>query len=293
MIVACIPAYNEEDTIAKIILLTKKYVDKVIVCDDGSTDLTGEIAVGLSALLIKHTQRKGYGAAVRSLFNKAIKLGADLVVTLDGDGQHNPDEIPRLIEPILQGNADMVIGSRFIDENANDVPRLRRIGIGAITRLTSIASGVKIHDAQSGFRAYSKKAIKLLELTEDGMGASTEILLKAYGKDLRIVELPITVRYDGLDTSTHHPLTHGMSVVTSIIKLVVEEQPLTFLGIPGFICLLVGIFFGVWMLQGYAAEHRIITNIALASIGFIMIGTFTIFTAITLYTISRINKIRK
>ena len=293
MIVACIPAYNEEDTIAKIILLTKKYVDKVIVCDDGSTDLTGEIAVGLSALLIKHTQRKGYGAAVRSLFNKAIKLGADLVVTLDGDGQHNPDELPMLIEPILQGNADMVIGSRFIDENANDVPRLRRIGIGAITRLTSIASGVKIHDAQSGFRAYSKKAIKLLELTEDGMGASTEILLKAYGKDLRIVELPITVRYEGLDTSTHHPLTHGMSVVTSIIKLVVEEQPLTFLGIPGFICLLVGIFFGVWMLQAYATAHRIITNIALASIGFILIGTFTIFTAITLYAISRMNKIRK
>lgn len=293
MIVACIPAYNEEDTIAKIILLTKKYVDKVIVCDDGSTDLTGDIAVGLSALLIKHTQRKGYGAAVRSLFNKAIKLGADLVVTLDGDGQHNPDEFPRLIEPILQGNADMVIGSRFIDENANDVPRLRRIGIGAITRLTSIASGVKIHDAQSGFRAYSKKAIKLLELTEDGMGASTEILLNAYGNDLRIVELPITVRYKGLDTSTHHPLTHGMSVVTSIIRLVVEEQPLTFLGIPGFICLLVGIFFGVWMLQGYAAEHRIITNIALASIGFILIGTFTIFTAITLYAILRINKVRK
>jgi glycosyltransferase involved in cell wall biosynthesis len=287
LIVACIPAYNEEDTIAKIILLTKKYVDKVIVCDDGSTDLTGEIAVGLSALLIKHTQRKGYGAAVRSLFNKAIKLGADLVVTLDGDGQHNPDE------PILQGNADMVIGSRFIDENANDVPRLRRIGIGAITRLTSIASGVKINDAQSGFRVYSKKAIKLLELTEDGMGASTEILLKAYGKDLRIVEFPITVRYEGLDTSTYHPLMHGMSVVTSIIKVVVEEQPLTFLGIPGFICLLVGIFFGVWMLQGYAAEHRIITNIALASIGFILIGTFTIFSAITLYAISRINKIRK
>jgi glycosyltransferase involved in cell wall biosynthesis len=227
------------------------------------------------------------------LFNKAIKLGADLVVTLDGDGQHNPDELPMLIEPILQGNADMVIGSRFIDENANDVPRLRRIGIGAITRLTSIASGVKINDAQSGFRVYSKKAIKLLELTEDGMGASTEILLKAYGKDLRIVELPITVRYEGLDTSTYHPLMHGMSVVTSIIKVVVEEQPLTFLGIPGFICLLVGIFFGVWMLQGYAAEHRIITNIALASIGFILIGTFTIFTAITLYAISRMNKIRK
>jgi glycosyltransferase involved in cell wall biosynthesis len=141
LIVACIPAYNEEDTIAKIILLTKKYVDKVIVCDDGSTDLTGEIAVGLSALLIKHTQRKGYGAAVRSLFNKAIKLGADLVVTLDGDGQHNPDELPMLIEPILQGNADMVIGSRFIDENANDVPRLRRIGIGAITLLTSNCFG--------------------------------------------------------------------------------------------------------------------------------------------------------
>jgi glycosyltransferase involved in cell wall biosynthesis len=124
LIVACIPAYNEEDTIAKIILLTKKYVDKVIVCDDGSTDLTGEIAVGLSALLIKHTQRKGYGDAIRSLFNEAIKLGADLVVTLDGDGQHNPDELPRLIEPILCGNADMVIGSHFIDKVAKNTEKL-------------------------------------------------------------------------------------------------------------------------------------------------------------------------
>lgn len=289
MIVACIPAYNEEATIARIILLTKKYVDRVIVCDDGSTDLTGEIASGLGALLVKHSQRKGYGAAIQRLFNEAQKLNADVIISLDGDGQHDPNEIPKLIEPIVNGDANVVIGSRFLDEN-NNVPRLRRIGIDAITRLTSAASGIKLGDAQSGFRAYSEGALKRLELNENGMGASAEILLKIAEKNIKIVEVPISCQYEGIDTSTHHPLTHGAGVVMSIVRLIVDDRPLTFLGIPGIIFLIIGTYFGFIMFQKYITEHHIITNIALASISFTLLGFFTIFTAITLYAVSRVRK---
>ena len=184
----------------------------------------------------------------------------------------------------------MVIGSRFIDESTNEVPHIRRIGIHAITRLISATSGIKIRDAQSGFRAYSKKAIKLLELNEDGMGTSTEILLKAAKAKLRIIEVPIIIRYEGLNTSTHHPLAHGAGVVSSIVRLVVVQRTLIYLGGPGLIFLLVGVFFGVLMLQVYVTEHHIITNIALASISFILIGIFAIFTAIVLYAILRLEQ---
>ena len=289
MIVACIPAYNEEETIARIILLTKNYVDTIIVCDDGSTDLTGEIASGLGAILIKHTHRMGYGAAIQDLFNEAQKLGADIIISLDGDGQHDPNEIPELIEPIIKGNADLVVGSRFLGEDNNHIPRLRRVGIDAITRLTSAASGIKLGDAQSGFRAYSLDALGGLELTENGMGSSTEILLKAAKADLRIVEVPVTIRYEGLNTSTHNPLSHGIDVISSIIRLVIERRPLMYLGIPGIIILFVGIFFGIWMMQIYLNQHYIITNIALASLSFILIGFFIIFFAITLYSLSKLR----
>ncbi len=289
MIVACIPAYNEEETIARIILLTKNYVDTIIVCDDGSTDLTGEIASGLGAILIKHTHRMGYGAAIQDLFNEAQKLGADIIISLDGDGQHDPNEIPELIEPIINGNADLVVGSRFLGGDNNHIPRLRRIGIDAITRLTRVASGIKLGDAQSGFRAYSIDALGVLELSENGMGSSTEILLKAAKADLRIVEVPVTIRYEGLNTSTHNPLSHGIDVISSIIRLVIERRPLMYLGIPGIIILFVGIFFGIWMMQIYLNQHYIITNIALASLSFILIGFFIIFFAITLYSLSKLR----
>jgi glycosyltransferase involved in cell wall biosynthesis len=290
VIVACIPAYNEEDTIARIVLLTKKYVDRVVVCDDGSSDLTGEIAQELGASLIKHEARKGYGAAIGDLFTEAQKLGAEIIVSLDADGQHDPTEIPKLIEPIVNGEAEVVIGSRFLEEENNHVPRLRRLGIDAITRLTSAASGIPLGDAQSGFRAYSIDTLKRLELRESGMGISAEILLQFADENLRIVEVPISCRYEGIKTSTQHPITHGAGVVMSIVRSIVEEKPLMYLGVPGLIFLIIGTFFGFRLLQLYVLDRRIITNIALASISFILLGFFTIFTAITLYAVSRMRK---
>jgi glycosyltransferase involved in cell wall biosynthesis len=233
----------------------------------------------------------GYGSAIQSLFRKARELNADVLVTLDGDGQHNPLEIPLLVEPVLEGKADVAIGSRFLggSKNNNHVPRYRRLGIKAITRLTRAVSSLSLSDAQCGFRVYGHKALESLDIYENDMGVSVEVLMEAKKHGLTVVEVPTNCTYHGVEkASTHNPLTHGASVITSIVRLVVEDKPLVFLGVPGVLSLLVGVFFGVWMLQIYALDHQITTNIALASIAFILIGLFAVFTAITLYAISRL-----
>lgn len=271
-------------------MLAQKYVNKVVVCDDGSTDMTADIAEKVGADVAKHEDNMGYGVALQTLFKKVRELDADAMVTLDGDGQHNPDEIPLLVEPVLEGKADVVIGSRFLgDSERNDVPRHRRFGIKVITKLTDAASNSALSDAQSGFRAYGRKALQSLNLNENGMGVSVEVLMEAKKHGLRVVELPTGCNYRGLDrTSTRDPVRHGMSVVTSIVRLVVEEKPLFFLGIPGATFLSVGALFGLWMLQLWTTEKRIVTNVALASITFTIVGLFSIFTSITLYAIGRL-----
>jgi glycosyltransferase involved in cell wall biosynthesis len=291
LIVACIPAFNEERMIAKVVVEASKYVGKVVVVNDGSTDMTVEIAERLGAEVIQHEKNIGYGAAIQSLFIKARELDADVAVTLDADGQQDPKEIPILTEPILKGKADIVIGSRFLGETEkkNGIPAYRRLGIGVITKLTDAASNSAISDAQSGFRAYGRKALESLILSENGMGGSVEILMEAKKLDLKIVEVPIGCNYQGLGkTSSNNPLRQGVSVVMSIVRLVVEGKPLVYLGVPGAVSLVTGVFFGIWMLEIYSIEHRIVTNIALASIAFILIGLFAISTSITLYAISRL-----
>lgn len=291
-IVVGIPACNEEQTIAKVVLQAKKYAGKVVVCDDGSTDLTGEIAEHMGADVIKHARNLGYGAAIQSLFKHAKKLDADVFVTLDADGQHDPSEIPVVVKPIIDGVTDVVIGSRFVDKRlASVMPWYRRVGVKVITSLVNNSSNNGIKDAQSGFRAYNRKSLEALRVFENGMGVSAEILINASKHGLRICEVSSSCNYNnGVQTSTHNPLKHGVDVVLSVVKLVVEERPLTTLGIPGILCLIVGAVFGFWMLQIYTIEHRIITNIALASTAFIMVGFFCLSTAITLYAILRLAR---
>lgn len=290
LVVAAIPAFNVERTIAKMVLETQKYVDVVLVCDDGSTDMTAEIAKQLGADVIKHEKNMGYGATIKTLFTTARELNADVLITLDGDGQHDPREIPKLINPILENETDIVLGSRFLSENKkdNNVPRYRSLGIKIISKLTGVVTNQNFKDAQCGFRVYGRKALGGLNLVENGMGSSVEILMKAKNQDLRVMEVSAECKYDELEqTSTHNPIEHGASVVMSIIQLVVEEKPLTLLGLPGLIFLFAGIGFGTWMLKLFIEEQQIVTNIALASLAFILIGMFTLFTAITLYAISR------
>jgi glycosyltransferase involved in cell wall biosynthesis len=292
-VVVGIPAFNEERTIARVILEAQKHADVVVVCDDGSSDMTREIAERLAADVVCHEHNLGYGAAIKSLFERARAFDADVLVTMDADGQHDAAEIPRLLKPVLKGVADLSIGSRFIDSHGDDeMPLYRRLGAKLITRMVNGSAKNGIKDAQSGFRAYSRKAIERLSFVETGMGASVEILLKASKNDLKIVEVPSSCRYHNgdVETSTEHPVTHGLGVVMTIIRVIVERRPLMFLGIPAMLFLFTGVGFGVWMLQLYALEHCIVTNIALASIAFLLIGFFMLSTAVTLYAISRLAK---
>ncbi|MGD0204745.1 MAG: glycosyltransferase family 2 protein [Candidatus Bathyarchaeia archaeon] len=173
LVVAGIPAYNEEKTIARVVLGAQKHAHVVIVCDDGSTDLTGEIAERLGAVVVRHERNAGYGAAMQSLFKRARVLKADVFVTLDADGQHDPAEIPRLVKPIEDGVADVVLGSRFMDKNGTaEMPAYRQLGVNVITKSSNGSAKNGVSDAQSGFRAYSKLAMEQLgDISENGMSA--------------------------------------------------------------------------------------------------------------------------
>ena len=279
-----IPAFNEESTIARVIIATKKYVDKIIVVNDGSSDMTGEIAEELGAIVVTHDKNRGYGAALRTGFKEALKESTKIVVTLDADGQHDPSEIPRLIEPIIKGEADIVIGSRFVKGSKGKIPRYRKIGISMITRVLRKKTKLKIVDAQSGFRAYRYDIIPLIVPTETGMGASVEILDRASSNKLRITEVPVSVKY-GPGTSSLNPLYHGIDVLSSILKFATIRHPIAFYGVPGLIFLGIGMGFFVWMLQIYSIEGRIVTNIALIALSGTLIGLLLLTTALILYTI--------
>ena len=278
-----IPAFNEEKNIASIIMKLKKVTDHIIVCNDGSTDMTEEISKELDVIVINHSRNMGYGSAIRSIFLKAKELQADILVTFDADGQHRVEDIQSVTQPIIDNKADIVIGSRFL-ENKSDIPEYRKFGIKVITKITNSSLKEKLTDSQSGFRAYSKNVLKNVTPSESGMGVSTEILIKASNAGHKIAEVPITIMY-GSDTSTHNPVSHGTSVLFSTIKFTSIEHPLKFYGVPAIIFLGIGFVFMLWTFQTYAVEKEIITNVALIGIGSLVIGIVFLLSAILLYSL--------
>ncbi len=278
-----IPAYNEEKNIAKIIVKLKKIADKIIVCNDGSTDLTSEIAENLGAIVINHAKNRGYGSGIKSILEKSKEIGSELLVTFDGDGQHRVEDIKKIIEPIEKNEIDLVIGSRFLNEEQK-VPQYRKLGIKLITKITNANLKEKITDSQSGFRAYSKEVISKLKTSDMGMGVSTEILIKASSLNFKIGEVPITILYDG-NTSTHNPVSHGTSVLLSTIKYISIEHPLKFYGIPSLIFFVIGLTFTFLSIQYYTEIGRLSTNLTLIGAGTILISVILIITTILLYSL--------
>ena len=278
-----IPAYNEEKNIAKIITKLKKITDSIIVCDDGSSDMTSEIAKNLGVIVISHKKNMGYGAAIRTIFEKSAEIDSDILVTFDADGQHRIEDISRVLHPLENSEADIVIGSRFLGKQSN-VPNYRKLGIKVITQVTNSSIKTKLTDSQSGFRAYSKQVLSKISLSEIGMGISTEILIKASSGGLRITEVPITILYSG-DTSTHNPVSHGTSVLFSTIKFTSIEHPLKFYGIPSVIFLTIGMIFTSLAVQYYVDVGRLNTDLTLIGAGTILIGIILLISAILLYSL--------
>ena len=278
-----IPAYNEEKNIAKIIVKLKKTVDQIIVCDDGSTDSTSEIAESLGATVVKHAKNSGYGMAIRSIFLKSREINADILVTLDADGQHKIEDINKIIKPVVDGEADISIGSRFLKEDSN-TPGYRKLGVKIITKVTNSSLSEKITDAQSGFRAYNNKVLQSLTPADSGMGISTEILIKSSNLGLKIVEVPTEIQYEG-DTSTQNPVSHGTEVLMSTLKYISIERPLRFYGIPSAIFFVIGLTFTFLSIQYYAEIGRLNTNLTLVAAGTLLIAIILVVTAILLYSL--------
>jgi glycosyltransferase involved in cell wall biosynthesis len=292
-ILVCIPAFNEAKTIEDIIMKSKKHADGVIVYDDGSTDNTYDLAKSSGATVIKSPKNTGYGAAIRALFQAAKDQNADIMITLDSDGQHNPDQIPVLIEPLLKQGVDLVIGSRFLNRNDKErVPRYRSFGIKTITKLTQSASYGRITDAQSGFRAYNKNALSKINLFEDGMAVSIEILLRAKEKNLLTTEVPISINYDVKDTSTHNPISHGVGVLYSVLQFISLRHPLAFYGLPGIALLGVAAFFLRNALHLFSTTGYVSTNMILISVGIAVVGVVLLATAAIVYTLVALLKDR-
>ena len=278
-----IPAYNEEKNIASIITKLKNITDSIIVCDDGSSDMTSEISKNLGAIVISHKKNMGYGAAIRTIFQKSVELDSDILVTFDADGQHRIDDVNKILQPLKNNEADIVIGSRFLD-NESKIPNYRKIGIKVITKVTNASLKKKLTDSQSGFKAYNKQALTQISPSEMGMGISTEILIKASNKGLRIAEIPITILYHD-DASTHNPVSHGTSVLVSTIKFTSIEHPLKFYGIPSIIFLIIGSAFTYSAVQYYVEIGRLNTNLTLIGAGAILIGLVLLISAILLYSL--------
>ena len=279
-----LPAYNEEVSIASMILLSLQYADEVIVIDDASSDRTSEVSRLAGATVLSHTTNKGKGAALKTGFKYAQDY--DIIVTIDADGQHNPSEIPDVIKPIMEDRADIVNGSRYIAGKDTTTPTYRRVGQTVLDNATYLASGVKLTDTQSGFRAFSSKSIEYFNFDPNGFGIESDMLIEASVNKLRIVEVEITVRYD-VNTTTDNPIVQGFSVLMRILELMRFNRPLYFYGISGSIVL----FLGILIILTVKAS-LFTNNIYISAIGYfiVVMGLFLLFFGLFSDTVNRFKK---
>ena len=254
-IVAGMPMYNEEETIGTVVTMALRHVDAVICIDDGSSDSSARIAEKCGAIVIRHRVNRGYGGALKSLFIKAKEINADALVVLDSDGQHETSDIPNLLEPILSGQADFTIGSRFINGGGGtDMPAYRRLGIKVITAASNLSSDLGIKDTQSGFRAFSRSAIERLRFDSEGMELSLEMLEDAHDKNLTIQEVPTIIRYDVPKGSNFTAVSHGFTVLSWALLSLSQKKPLLVLGIPGLGLVATGAAMGLNLAQGVTEQ---------------------------------------
>ena len=281
----CIPAFNEEKPIVDVIKKSLNYADQVIVCDDGSSDLTAEQAKIAGAVVIKHEKNMGKGDAMKSLFKYARDVSADVIVTIDGDGQFLPEQIPSLFQPILHNSYDVVIGNRFSDDK--EMPSYRKIGNKMLDRITKLAAELPFSDTQSGFRSYSKKAIQSINFSTSGFGVDSEILINAVDKGLKITEIDVTVLYDtGLKTSTKDPVSHTMSVIASLLESIAIHHPLKYLGIPGMFLLLIGLGFTTYSVSNFNETGNFSLPSILVAMSSLIIGLILLLMSVVLYSVS-------
>mgnify|MGYP006274547477 CR=1 FL=1 len=296
-IIAALPAYNEESMIGQTVSETTSHVDTVLVVNDGSNDETATRAAEAGAEVISHDYNRGYGATLQTIFTEARRRNAEHLVILDSDGQHDPSDIPTLIDTQRSTAADIVIGSRFIEGSETDLPRYRWLGINIVNLLTNVSMGVVrsdefIRDTQSGFRSYNRRAIDSLAEADrigEQMGASTDILHHAHREEYLIEEVGSTVRYDVDNPSSHNPLVHGYQLVRNILRTIEYERPILTLGFPGFVSTFAGLGLGYFILHNTVQTGTMLADLAVVSIFTTLVGLLFCVTSILLHTFKTVT----
>ncbi|MDQ6866398.1 MAG: glycosyltransferase family 2 protein [Thermoproteota archaeon] len=293
IIMAIIPAYDESQNIAEIVSETAKYVTSVIVIDDGSHDNTAEVAASMNAKVIRNRHNSGKGAALKRGLVECLKYNPDIVVTIDADGQHDPSDIPKLLEPIKNEEADIVIGSRYGKSIVNlEVPRYRRFGLSFIDFMNKSLVRSPIEDTQSGFRVYAKDVLSMMaHYSSTGFGAETEQLATAELYGLRIIEIPVMVKYKGLNkTSKQNALLQGAHIISTIFHIAVERRPLLFFGASGIILMIAAAFITIIVARLYSQSTYFSVPLTLIALGFVLLGFMLILISLVLYELKRIRE---
>src|SRR5919107_1705791 len=291
VIMAIIPAYNESQNIKRITAETSKYVNMVIVVDDGSHDNTAELAISVNAKVVRNRQNMGKGTALKRGVVECLKYNPDIIITLDADGQHDPAEIPKLIEPIKNGKADIVIGSRY-EKSISEIPIIRGFGLSFINIISRSLMKSTIKDSQSGFRAYAKSVLSMLSsYSSTGYGVETEQLATAELYGFHIIEVPITIRYRGLEnTSKKNSILVGMNIISTIFRIVVERRPLLFFGLAGIILIGAAVITTSELLLLFNETRYFSIPIALITLGLALLGTLLLLMSFVFHTLKRIRE---
>lgn len=228
-----LPAYNQETSIGSLVLLSKLYVNNVIVIDDGSADRTAEIARKAGAEVIVHGARKGKCEALKTGFKAAADVGADIIVTMDSDGQHNPIDIPLLVAPVIEGNAEMVNGSRYLNGLGKHTSIYRRVGQTLQENSAQTDPDLNITDPQSGFRAFLTSTRNIFRFNGQDMIIESEMLADAKKAGIRIKEVEIGVLHD-YEAPTNNPVEYVHGLLESIVDDIETNTSLYYNSVPGF-----------------------------------------------------------
>lgn len=280
-IVAVIPAFNEERFIGSVVLQARRYAMQVIVVDDGSQDNTALVAADAGAEVVPMERNSGKASALAAGFAAARSFRPDVVVVLDADGQHRPEELPLVVRPVLTGEADIVVGSRYL-ENTSQVPRHRVLGHWLFNLLTGSASGLTVSDSQSGYRAFSPQALEALSFRSEGFSVESEMQFIASDSRLRLVEVPITIRYT--DKPKRSVLVHGVAVLNGVLRMIGQYRPLLFFGVTGILLMSVGVGLGLWVVERFRQVHQLAIGYALISVMLSILGLVLTSTGVTLHS---------